>query len=248
MAMRFPIFPKLCTFLLLLASQAVAEKPSIPAWKHRVYLTSYPRSGNHWMRYLIEEATGIATGSVYPDPDPTHRLMPWGAYWPEGGYEGNRRSPQANEIMVLKTHAPALDLTPFDRHRKQKAVRIVRHPVDAFWSWNANIGLPEPLVMTDDYLTLYIFRWRLFETYWNKQPNTLTIRYEDLFQDPYPVLKAVLEHCGIHVPDENIRKAVAHYYPVGKVHKYFHHYSPEQLKRISQELGDLMIRYSYEIP
>ena len=27
-------------------------------WK-RVYLASFPRSGNHWTRFLIEEATGI---------------------------------------------------------------------------------------------------------------------------------------------------------------------------------------------
>ena len=28
-------------------------------------LASYPGSGNTWLRYLIQQATGIATGSVY---------------------------------------------------------------------------------------------------------------------------------------------------------------------------------------
>merc|ERR1712079_577318 len=34
----------------------------------RVALVSYPGSGNTWMRYLLQQSTGILTGSVFPDP------------------------------------------------------------------------------------------------------------------------------------------------------------------------------------
>ena len=34
---------------------------------HLVSLASFPNSGNTWLRYLIEGATGIFTGSFYDD-------------------------------------------------------------------------------------------------------------------------------------------------------------------------------------
>ena len=35
-------------------------------------LSSYPRSGNTWVRYLIEEYTGYYTGSIYNDNNLFH--------------------------------------------------------------------------------------------------------------------------------------------------------------------------------
>ena len=34
----------------------------------RVALASFPGSGNTWMRYLLQQSTGILTGSVFADP------------------------------------------------------------------------------------------------------------------------------------------------------------------------------------
>ena len=68
--------------LVLLICFGVQGKVTADNWK-RAYLVTFPRSGNHWMRYLIEEATQIATGSVYQDMDrPVHleRIFPWGGY------------------------------------------------------------------------------------------------------------------------------------------------------------------------
>ena len=56
-------------------------------------LVSYPGSGNTWLRYLIEEATGIYTWSVYISPV----LI-------QAGYSGEGRPFVDGSIIVQKTH------------------------------------------------------------------------------------------------------------------------------------------------
>src|SRR4051812_11514770 len=93
----------LCLFFLTIFQLGFSEQ-----WT-RVYLATYPRSGNHWIRYLVEEASHIATSSVYRDPDPLHlkRIFPWGGYCCHHGYEGQCRYPTKKDCVLVKTHFPA---------------------------------------------------------------------------------------------------------------------------------------------
>ncbi|MEA5596130.1 hypothetical protein [Rivularia sp. UHCC 0363] len=78
---------------------------------HRIALASFPRSGNTWFRFLIEESTGVKTGSIYDD-----RVM-------TRGLEG----------IVIKTTTHQLDSS-----RYTKAIHIIRNPFDAiesYYSW-----------------------------------------------------------------------------------------------------------------
>src|SRR6185437_16726911 len=77
---------------------------------NRVYLASFPRSGNHWVRFLVEEATHITTSSVYRDPNFPHlpTVFPWGGYVVDQGYKGNCRFPTTNDPILIKTHYPFL--------------------------------------------------------------------------------------------------------------------------------------------
>ena len=43
-------------------------RAAIPQRDSIVALASFPGSGNTWLRYLLQQATGIITGSVYKDP------------------------------------------------------------------------------------------------------------------------------------------------------------------------------------
>ena len=44
--------------------------------QYRVALASFPGSGNTWVRYLLQQSTGILTGSVYNDYEFKHGLFP----------------------------------------------------------------------------------------------------------------------------------------------------------------------------
>ena len=57
----------------------------------RTALASYPGSGNTWVRYLLQQATGIVTGSVYNNKDLKLSYFP-----AEGLYDGS--------VLAVKTH------------------------------------------------------------------------------------------------------------------------------------------------
>lgn len=217
-------------------------------WDKRIYLASFPRSGNHWVRFLIEEATHVATSSVYRDPDPWHlkTKFPWGGYCIDHGYAGDCRYPTPDDHVIIKTHFPYFGPAPFDLKPSLKTIRVVRHPVDSFFSWYYAKGGFHHL--TRDELKEEISAWRRFEEHWNTQPDVLTVRYEDLFENPHDVLKTIIEAIGYKVSEEDLHRAIKMHPPRGSILKHFSQYRQEDLELIKTELGDLMQRYGYEIP
>lgn len=230
-----------------------SEVEEAKGWKHRIYLATFPRSGNHWMRYLIEEATGIVTSSVYRDPDPQHLLTPfsWGAYCCERGYRGEARYPIDGEPFVVKTHFPVIHISRFDSLPYEKTLRIVRHPIDSFYSsytWEKSFRQEVcAFKIPKKELLRYIRSWRRFQEYWDSQENVITIRYEDLCEDPEKYLGMALEAAGYKVSQEDVRRAVLKYPPMEKGLKHLHHFTEEDLALIQESLSDLMAPYGYEI-
>lgn len=226
------------------------------AWDKRVYLATYPKSGNHWLRYLFEEATHIATSSVYTEsleymwdygrphlPEP----FPWGGYCTKNGYEGNCRYPNPDDIFVVKTHYPMFREWPyFTKLSYIKIIRIVRHPVDSFYS----VLLEKPLVgrVSSKTLKEFIASWREFQEYWDTQPNVFTVKYEDLYNSPQTVFRQIIDAAGYNVQEADIERAIATCPPKGGTMKYLHLFHPEDLNIIAHELRDLMEKYGYAIP
>ena len=88
-------------------------------------LVSFPGSGNTWMRYLIEQATGVFTGSVYCDKG--LKVVHPGEH-----------ITSAN-VMVVKTHQAEATLVPvsqemFGHTHFNQAILILRNPFDALVS------------------------------------------------------------------------------------------------------------------
>jgi hypothetical protein len=220
-------------------------------WDKRVYLATYPKSGNHWMRYLIEEATRISTSSVYRDMDTgrPHLKIPftWG-YSPGHGFKGNCRYPRKNDIYVMKTHFPAMKPSKhFDNLPYIKVIRIIRHPVDSlhsFYSLSGDPAIRKPKAKIKDFVQTF----RKFQEYWDKQPNVVTIRYEDLYNSPHAQLSKVLKAAGYVVREQDVERAVANHPPQGGTMKYLQHYHSKDLMQISDELSDIMEKYHYTIP
>lgn len=231
-----------------------SEASSAKKWAKRVYLASYPRSGNHWVRYLIEEATGVATSSAYIDPDPQHlkEVFPWGGFCCLHGYEGRSRYPEEGDVAVVKTHYPARKISWFDNLPYVQAIRILRHPVDSFYSlyvWVERISKRSPQrSIPRKELAKYISEWKQFQVYWDAADNVASVRYEDLARDPKFYLKKILDSIGYNVQVEDIERAVAKYPPIEVSSlKHLGHFSKEELETIWDELKDVMKTYGYEI-
>lgn len=83
-----------------------------------VVLGSYPRSGNHWMRVLLERSTGLFTGSVYGDRRTFESGMLGELYW--------KNHNDTSRVVAIKDHS----VPPLHRYggKFDKIVHLVRHP------------------------------------------------------------------------------------------------------------------------
>ena len=251
---------KTLTYTFFLIATASFNFCVASEWQ-KVYLASYPRSGNHWVRFLIEEATGIATGSVYPDqggidhndPDALHLpyLFPWEGYCTNHGYNGNRRYPRISDFVVIKTHYPSSQPSGELRCLTYiKAICLIRHPLDSFYSFflyqNYISNDPDNRMPTDR-LKNYIRCWKQFYKFWEEQKNVLFIRYEDLYENPHEYFTEILSAIGNSFSDEDVQRAINKYPPKGGMKKHFHHFSEQDKEFIKYELQDFLVRYGYEI-
>lgn len=240
-------------FAFVLCSSIAAKEPPEPTQNYqRVYLATFPRSGNHWMRYLIEEVTHITTSSVYRDKDPQHlaKPFPWGGYCVPNGYEGNCRYPKSGEFVVIKTHFPALKPSQYDSQPFAKAIRIIRHPIDSFYSFYVyrHGDQKDDFMFAEKDLKQFIDSWKKFQEYWDNQPNVVTIRFEDLYNDPERNLKKVMKATGYDFNKEDIERALAKFPPQGGLLKHIKHYTSENFSLIKKELSEQLEQYGYDVP
>ena len=133
--------------LLLLPSNSMSNKRCkkrkfLDQTSPIVALVSFHGSGNTWVRHLIEQATGVFTGSIYCDPGLKV------AFPGESVVSGN--------VIVTKTHRCDSvelpdDIQMFSRKRiYDKAILLVRNPYDALVSeanrrWNSKHSINDHL-------------------------------------------------------------------------------------------------------
>ena len=95
---------------------------------NRIQFTSFPRSGNSFLRRLIESVSGVTTGSSIPlIVDLALQI------------QGSKGEGYINDqVWIVKTHHPML--MPFNStFCANKTIVVVRNPLDAFDSF-ANLA------------------------------------------------------------------------------------------------------------
>jgi hypothetical protein len=172
-----------------------------------VFLVSYPRSGNTWLRFLLanalrpaEPATFATFGEVVPDIyDETDREL--------------RRRPSPR---VLKSHEP------FDR-RYRRVVYLVRHPADvavSYYHYLIKMRNIPPGFDVARFVDSYVRgaldgfgTWGDHVAGWldarEGDADFLLLRYEDVLEGPEQALAAALELAGVEAGDEAVAQAVA---------------------------------------
>ena len=143
-----------------------------------------------------------------------------------------------------------MDVSPFCNLPYTKTIRIIRHPVDSIYSyyvWVQNEKKqPVEYLIPRDFLLKAIQSWTIFQTYWNQAKNVLTIRYEDLYNDPVYHLRLVFNIIGYQITNTEIRRVLALHPPIGGLNKHFDHFTSEDLDLIQQKLGVLMGQFGYD--
>ncbi|CAG5105020.1 Oidioi.mRNA.OKI2018_I69.chr1.g1763.t1.cds [Oikopleura dioica] len=165
-----------------------------------VSLTSYPGSGNTWVRYLIEEFTGYYTGSVYHDG----KLF-------KGGFKGEIEDWSEGRVVITKSHT----YRPKE-NALADAIMLIRNPYDCFLSeFNRVISGADHTgkAETKDFMSerwvknefeKYAGRWyRLYANLINSGYDTLPIIYEDMKADPQKEMEKVVNFLDVRTDYES---------------------------------------------
>lgn len=210
------------------------------------------------MRFLIEEATHVATSSVWSEWGGVHgqdsnanhmpNVFPWGGYCVQNGYSGECRYPIEGEPVVIKTHFPFSESQPYEPDIYKKAIVIIRNPIDTFYSHYVYMTLKNrDKMFPSSQIGVYVNTWKYFCNYWKDQPGILLIRYEDMLENPLEILRETIKYIGYTVSEEDLLRAVQNYPPQGTVGKHARFYSQEDLEWMENELSDLLDEFGYEL-
>lgn len=189
-------------------------EPSIPNPKESdIYLVSFPKSGNTWLRYLLAYSIWPATNEL--------DLRDMAAYIPSFALKHDAEvmlDPNApcNLIKhrIIKEHFPYNEVA---RMYVKNAIYLVRDGRDAmvsYWHFcnqrdGTNISFNE-FIRQSTATRGHFGPWRDHVTGWLNAPinNKLIVRYEDLKEDTLGSLQRILEFVDADVEETVIRSAI----------------------------------------
>jgi hypothetical protein len=171
-----------------------------------VFLVSYPRSGNTWLRFLLANALR---------PDPPATFATFGEVVPDIYDETDAQLLRRPSPRVLKSHEP------YDA-RYRRVVYLVRHPADVAVSYYHYLIKMRQIPPGYDFARFVdsFVRGRLDDfgtwgdhvTRWldaRGDSGFVLLRYEDVLEAPAGALRAGLELVGVEVDDDAVAQAVA---------------------------------------
>lgn len=166
-----------------------------------IFLVSYPRSGNTWVRFLL--------ANLMRNEDEEIDFHNIHDYVPEIGRD-NKRIKQMPPPRIIKSH------DPYDS-RYPRVIYLVRDGRDvyvSFYHYRLNV-LPEDCSFQDflrredhfpclwrDHVDSWLYEQR------DVHPDLITLRYEDLLEDAGRELERLVDFVGIQASELDIKVAV----------------------------------------
>ncbi|XP_068248563.1 sialate:O-sulfotransferase 1-like [Palaemon carinicauda] len=207
-----------------------------------VFLHSFPRSGNTWVRYLLEAATGIFTSSFYTDRTLIRQ-----------GYLGERDKFRQGTTIATKLH--------FIKHLKQyrwaPCITIIRNPARLFislWSYvnikNRRVKhtavIPEKTFESKEFHTFIqgkLKKWlRTYIFALTNRKKIFPLSYELIREDPIGQTRRLLKF--LHIKPDEKRLACLSKHLIGKVkagQRQINPYTPEEEKQVK----DALVKINY---
>ncbi|XP_050699605.1 uncharacterized protein LOC126987014 [Eriocheir sinensis] len=187
---------------------AFARRLTLP----RTALASFPGSGNTWLRYLIQGATGLFTGSVYLDRELATK-----------GFYGENEPPECGCAVVVKTHGYCLAGLPATKEERLRDLErfygrgllLLRSPYDTLIAYRnyltaGHLGVagPDAFRGTDweRFVRGQTEMWKTYAIDWLTQGRSvLLIHYERLLQDPQKELLRILHFLRLRVDQRRLK-------------------------------------------
>ncbi|TQV79817.1 sulfotransferase domain-containing protein [Denitrobaculum tricleocarpae] len=270
-----------------------------------VWLASFPKSGNTWLRLFLANYVMNATE---PFPINKAHLLTFGDMT-GAPYEKLTRKPLAElddatidrlrprvhralagqkaDIMLVKTHQAVLqrggdwtvtaDLT-------KASIYVIRNPLDVAVSYAHHYNR-DPVDIIDalnspwhklpgdkkSIVTQYLGRWSDHVLSWVDDPvlAPLVMRYEDMKRDPKSEFGRAIEHLGLDVDEERLKRAISfssftelskqeqvsgfversknadRFFRGGRIGDGIEQFTSEQISRIVDEHRTVLARFGY---
>ena len=170
-----------------------------------VFVASYPRSGNTWLRFMLYEIL-VGKSSTFTN---VHSLVP------DIGQQGSALPVLANQGRLIKTHEPYLPLY-------RKAIYLVRDARDVALS---EFAYQKALGLAEDNFETYLPRflrgevnpfgsWSAHVDSWMEakdrgDADVLLVRFDQMRSQPEDSLAGMMDFLQVPVERETIRRAVA---------------------------------------
>ncbi|EEB20243.1 conserved hypothetical protein [Pediculus humanus corporis] len=188
-----------------------------------IALVSFPGSGNTWVRYLIQQATGIHTGSVYKD----FGLL-------KNGFPGEYIADSS--VIVVKTHEKG----PAAHRGYKKAVLLIRDPMQAIQAefnrqGGGHVGFASPDrykigkgKFWEKFVQEQIIKWRDTNLDWffNFTKPTMILFYDQLISDLESNLRRLLKFLEVNVTESQLQCAIQRKEGIYKRKKKMIHLDP----------------------
>jgi estrone sulfotransferase len=176
-----------------------------------IYLVSYPRSGNTWMRVLISELLYGESGESIKSLD---------YYVPDIYEETYADNVIPAPFHCVKSHSPCNYHSPSSNYKQ--VIYLIRDPRDVVLSYyryqgklaHYSFGFEQFII---DWLNGRIWpcSWQEHVNSWtggniqNKNLNLYVVRYEDLLSDTERQILELTSSLGLNVTKEAVQRAVA---------------------------------------
>lgn len=191
-----------------------------------VWLASYPRSGNTFLRVVLGSVFGIDTFTLYDERPEVDPAQPDATPLPVAGPEPAVGIPfdavrygARQQLHVVKTHGP-----PTDGRPAIYVVRDGREATASYFHYHRDV-LQRPVSMGDAIRGRVGFgSWGRHVAQWNPQrrPNTLLLRFEELTSNPIAQVERIGAFLGVapvgrRVPTfEELHKTAPNFFRSGR--------------------------------
>jgi hypothetical protein len=219
-----------------------------------VWIASYPRSGNTFLRILLQNIFGLLSYSLYriegdTHPDPSADALDESPYLP-ANWRKRIRDDGTAALTLIKTHDP-----PEDGHRAIYLIRDGRPAIHSYYHYTQKYAF-EKVSLTDMIAGACQFGgWSDHYGSWRPQtrPHTLFLRYEDLVANPMDIIPKLAEFLktapvGGSLPTfEELQRKQPTFFRRGQNTDFATEWTPGQLALFNELHGPVMQQLGYSL-
>jgi len=171
-----------------------------------IWLASYPRSGNTFLRTVLHQCFGLRSASVYPDDLGGNKRLEEYVGHIEHAAHGKIVLPPGTRHPIIKTHA-----LPSDANPAIYVVRDGRHACLSLYDYYQK-QIPLEKIISGQFSSgqVRFGTWANHVAAWHpwNRPHTLFVRFENIVNDLPALLQQLQKYLGLplladKIPDRN---------------------------------------------